>query len=351
MTQPQSDKADSRGASNQTTLDDSRPRIFVGSSTEGLPVAEAIQVALDHFGEVTIWSQGVFGLSRGTLDELVRAVTDFDFAILVVTPDDVVTKRGISGDAPRDNVIFEIGFFMGALGRERTFVVHSRDRRPELPSDLAGVTLATYADRLDGNLQAALGSACTQIKTAVQRAKTRVRTEVVFAERLAAAEKRLEASESSREVLRNDLDRVQQLAARHEYQPLEATLREGVVRALEPIAREFTSLSAVVTVSHETWIAAPTRMFTAQLASMLRDAGFSVDGPKFATVYLVEPSHPLEWGCGKALAHLLEPMMVVLRPVMEQPTPYPVREADGTFFRLHFGGRAVFGTDGRVRLE
>lgn len=144
-----------------------KPRVFIGSSAEGLPVAKALQVGLDHSAEVTIWSQGVFGLSRGTLEDLVRASQTFDYAVLALTPDDLLHKRTTVGNSPRDNVIFELGLFMGALGRERTFIVYSRDAKPELPSDLAGVTAATYGQRLDGNLQAAVGAACTQIENAI----------------------------------------------------------------------------------------------------------------------------------------------------------------------------------------
>jgi hypothetical protein len=144
-----------------------RSTIFIGSSSEGLPVAEALQVNLDHVADVVLWSQGVFGLSGGTLGSLVEAAKKFDFAVLVLIPDDVATTRGKEKQIPRDNVLFELGLFMGALGRERCFIIYDRKSKIQLPSDLAGVTAATFQPHASGELRPALGSASTEIKAAI----------------------------------------------------------------------------------------------------------------------------------------------------------------------------------------
>src|SRR4051794_17602020 len=157
-----------------------RPNVFIGSSTEGLRIAEAIQLNLDHECETTLWSQGVFGLGQGTLEALVRAAARFDFAILVLSPDDLVTKREKAGQQPRDNVLFELGLFMGKLGRDRTFIVHERKTPLDLPSDLAGITPSTFARRTDNNMQAALGPVCTQFKSAMELALSRHRRWIGF---------------------------------------------------------------------------------------------------------------------------------------------------------------------------
>ena len=140
--------------------------MFIGSSFEGKRIAETIQMALEYEVHSTVWHQGVFGLSGGTLESLVSALDDYDFATLVLTADDLLEKRNASGRCPRDNVLFELGLFMGALGRSRTFIVHSRTTPPMLPTDLAGITPATYGDH--PNLEAALGPACTKIKRAIE---------------------------------------------------------------------------------------------------------------------------------------------------------------------------------------
>ncbi|MFZ4470120.1 MAG: TIR domain-containing protein [Pirellula sp.] len=152
-----------------------RPSVFIGSSSEGLAVARAIQVNLDYACEVVIWSQGVFGLGGGTLDALVAALDTFDFAVLTVTPDDMTESRDREQNSPRDNVLLELGMFIGGIGRDRTFFVYDRTADLKLPSDLAGVTAATYQPHKDGNLQASLGAAATQIQNAINAAGRRKR--------------------------------------------------------------------------------------------------------------------------------------------------------------------------------
>jgi hypothetical protein len=147
--------------------------LFVGSSSEGLAVAQAIQGLLDPICEVRLWTQGVFGLTQGTLESLVRAAPSFDFAILVLGADDLSISRGAGRPVARDNVVFELGLFIGSLGRDRTYIVYDRTNTPALPSDLAGVGAATFAPHADGNLKAALGAACTTIQDAIQKLGTR----------------------------------------------------------------------------------------------------------------------------------------------------------------------------------
>lgn len=147
----------------------SRPALFVGLS-EGLRIAQMVQVLLEPACEVTLWTQGVFGLGQGTLESLVLAIPDFDFAVLVLIADDLRIAHGTAHPAARDNVLFELGLFIGALGRERTFILYDRTCPPALPSDLAGVTAVTFAPYANRNLQAAMGAACTRIQGAVERA-------------------------------------------------------------------------------------------------------------------------------------------------------------------------------------
>lgn len=156
----------SRGAAPDAASD--KPVVFIGSSTEGgLPVVKQLLIGLRGVARCRPWSQGVFGLSKGTLESLVETTKSSDFAILVLTPDDFATKKGRRKSIPRDNVIFELGLFMGALGRERTFIVHDRDAELELPSDLNGITTATYSGGDD--LKYAVAEAAAQLEIEINQ--------------------------------------------------------------------------------------------------------------------------------------------------------------------------------------
>ena len=157
-------------AATEAAAASARPRVFIASSVEGLPIANAIAEDLEYVADVTIWDEGVFPLSGGTLAELDAAADESDFAVVVLTADDVTVKRGREYPSPRDNVLFELGLFMGRLGVDHTFMVYSRDEPPSLPTDLVGVTAATYAERSDNNIDAEVGPATTQIMNAMKRA-------------------------------------------------------------------------------------------------------------------------------------------------------------------------------------
>jgi len=142
--------------------------MFVGSSTEGLPFANAVRAAMEADAEITVWNEDFFGLGQTFIEALVTQLPRFDFALLVLTPDDLVVSRDVESLGPRDNVLFELGLFMGRLGRSRTFVLHQAHADLKLPSDLAGLVTATYAwPRSDNNHRAAVGAASASIRRAI----------------------------------------------------------------------------------------------------------------------------------------------------------------------------------------
>ena len=100
-----------------------------------------------------------------------NALGRFEFAIFVLTPDDKTEQRDQFGLTPRDNVIFELGLFIGRLGPKKTFMVRPRGVDLLIPTDLLGIEAADY-DPGDEDRESALGSASTRIKRAIVKAQS-----------------------------------------------------------------------------------------------------------------------------------------------------------------------------------
>jgi hypothetical protein len=146
-----------------------KSKVFVASSVEGLDVAYPLQVNLKHDADITIWSQGVFALSVTPLDSITEALNSSDFGIFVFSPDDETKMRGSVSPTVRDNVLFELGLFIGKLGKRRCFIVIPDNIDLHIPTDLIGVTHAKYCGERDvSEIAAALGPACHEIRQAMQ---------------------------------------------------------------------------------------------------------------------------------------------------------------------------------------
>jgi hypothetical protein len=160
-----------------------KARVFVGSSTEGLDVAYAIQSALAGDAETTVWSQGIFEPQQYYLEALLAALPEFDLAVFVFTLDDLSIIRDTKQQVVRDNVIFELGMFLGRLGRSKCFMVMPHVRGVwHLPTDLLGLAPLTFdPNRTDGRLDAALGPACNEIRKVIKKHSSAAATPVAAA--------------------------------------------------------------------------------------------------------------------------------------------------------------------------
>jgi CRP/FNR family transcriptional regulator, cyclic AMP receptor protein len=143
------------------------PVLFIGCSTEALSIANELQAGFKYDNiEAIVWTNGVFGPSGVAFDSLYHQVNRADFAAFVISPDDTVISRDTVQLAPRDNVLFELGLFMGALDRNRVFLIKEHSKDVSIPSDLLGITQTTYVFTGD-NIAAAIGPVCTELRKAM----------------------------------------------------------------------------------------------------------------------------------------------------------------------------------------
>ncbi len=145
-----------------------KPKVFIGSSTEGLKIANAIQAQLERSCEITIWKDGVFKLAENSLESLENILIDMEYAIFVFSPDDISKIRNEEKFTVRDNVLFEFGLFVGKLGRGRVFFITPENTNDlHLPTDVLGVTKGIYSERSDNNMRAAVNTFCEDVMTVI----------------------------------------------------------------------------------------------------------------------------------------------------------------------------------------
>jgi hypothetical protein len=124
-----------------TDLENLPPRVFVASSTASATLAHRLADRLKPDVAADVWDT-LFKPGDNTLDNLLLFSSLYEFGIFVLSADDLTTAKDVQRYQPRDNVIFELGVFMGSVGRSRAFAVVVDDGGGDvkLPSDLAGNT-------------------------------------------------------------------------------------------------------------------------------------------------------------------------------------------------------------------
>ena len=141
------------------------PLVFVACASESLPVARAIQAHFENGRTVVeLWTDSVFKPSQGTMESLEAKLYSADFCVAIFSADDRVESRGWENVAPRDNTVFELGLFAGAIGRSRSFFAVQKGRDIKIPSDLAGITSLRFAVPGQKGAEPDVAEACASIE-------------------------------------------------------------------------------------------------------------------------------------------------------------------------------------------
>lgn len=143
-------------------------KLFIGSSSgAGLKIAKRVRALVEKncgdWLEAELWNRGsVFEINSSFLDSLLRASQRFHYGIFVATKDDPTIKKKKKIVEPRDNVIFEMGLFLGSMGLSRSFLLV--EKGVGLPSDLEGITMPLFELGEKGAVAAAVTTIIERIK-------------------------------------------------------------------------------------------------------------------------------------------------------------------------------------------
>jgi len=112
---------------------------------------EAVARTLETLGLTPVILHEQPGKGRTIIEKFID-YSDVGFAIALLSPDDQLSlatspgRRAGRESRARQNVIRELGFFLGRLGRERVATVFRSAPDIALPSDYAGVEFIPYDD-------------------------------------------------------------------------------------------------------------------------------------------------------------------------------------------------------------
>jgi len=123
--------------------------MFIGSSREALGTADTAGKLLNDVVIPEIWDVApFFQPMHGTFESLFSAAKIYDFGLFIMSADDTVESRGQKQASTRDNVLFELGLFLGAIGTDRVFSVivdsHQDVKKVKIPSDLLGLNISRF---------------------------------------------------------------------------------------------------------------------------------------------------------------------------------------------------------------
>lgn len=124
-----------------------KPRLFIGSASESLNIARALESELIDVARTERWDKA-FRPGYYTLDELSRKASEVDFAVFILGQEDKTDSKGKIVQSPRDNVVYEAGLFAGKLGIARVFLLVDA-RGTKIPTDWEGLGYVTFDPSTD----------------------------------------------------------------------------------------------------------------------------------------------------------------------------------------------------------
>ncbi len=130
-------------------LDDRRD-VFLGYCSSSSDTAKMIKRCITSLGARVLDWQTDFIPGRTIIDQIEQAASRSIAGIFLFTKDDDLDLPDVSTadrSAPRDNVVFEAGYFSGLKGKRNVLIV--REVGSKMPADLGGDIYASLADKDD----------------------------------------------------------------------------------------------------------------------------------------------------------------------------------------------------------
>ena len=148
-----------------------RPKIFIASSGKNISIAKAFKNQLREYADADVWDE-VFRKhnNESFLETLMQSKEDYEYGLFVWAADDAIANKKNAVYSPRDNVVFETGLFMGALGTPKIFIVYDDAIPLKTPTDFLGINLIKFNSKeLKQKKHSAIKDACKIIEYEIKK--------------------------------------------------------------------------------------------------------------------------------------------------------------------------------------
>jgi hypothetical protein len=135
--------------------------VFLGYSSQASEVANLIYKFVNEKLKISVFDwQHHFEIGDSIWNSIKRAERLTSCGIFLFMADDTVTVAGLQRRSPRDNVVYEAGYFAGAKGLDRSIIIYEEGAK--VPTDLSGIlnlplgsrqSIATIETRLAEHLE------------------------------------------------------------------------------------------------------------------------------------------------------------------------------------------------------
>lgn len=135
----------SGGMNNQNTSKAYNDIFIVHGHDEELK--QAVARAIENLDLKAIILHEQTNKGKTIIEKFMEHADKAGYAVILLSPDDTcysIENESKKSYRARQNVIFELGFFLGKLGRERVCVIHRKVDNFEIPTDYSGITYITY---------------------------------------------------------------------------------------------------------------------------------------------------------------------------------------------------------------
>ena len=112
-----------------------RRDVFLGYCSQSVGTAAQIQLLLEKLGASVLNYEMDFKAGNSILSEIESARGRCSCGVFLFSEDDQL-EGGNGAAAPRDNVVFEAGYFMSSKGAERCLII--REGEAKMPADVGG---------------------------------------------------------------------------------------------------------------------------------------------------------------------------------------------------------------------